>query len=88
MRRLFGETIDWHITGAAKNSPFVLELTPRPRKNSTDIDRMTPSVVRATMEGIRFLMEVGELPPYFSGDMVEKTRRIFRRVLCAISPER
>lgn len=80
-RGLYGESIDWHITDAAKNSPFVLELTPRPRENSTDIDRITPLVVRATMEGIRFLMEVGDLPPYFSGDMVEKTRRIFRRVM-------
>lgn len=79
-RGVAGDAIGWHITGAAKNSPFVLELTPRPRKDAMDIVWMTSLVVPAAMEGIRFLMEAGNLPPYFSGDMVEKTRRICRRV--------
>ena len=79
-RGVAGDAIGWHITGAAKNSPFVLELTPRPRKDAMDIDWMTSLVVPATMEGIRYLMEAGNLPPYFCGDMVEKTRRICRRV--------
>lgn len=75
-----GDAIEWHITGAVKSSPFVLELTPHPRKDASNIESLTSLTVPAAIEGIRFLMESGNLPPYFSGDMVKITRRICRRV--------
>lgn len=70
-----GDAIEWHITGAVKSSPFVLELTPHPRKDASNIESLTSLTVPAAIEGIRFLMESGNLPPYFSGDMVKITRR-------------
>lgn len=75
-----GNAIDWRIAGAARNSPFVLELTPCPQKDIMNIDVRASMIVPAALDGIRFLMEGENLPPYFSGDLVKTTKRLCRRI--------
>ena len=75
-----GNAIDWRVAGASRNSPFVLELTPCPRKAAMNIDGRALMIVPAAMDGIRKLMEGENLPPYFSRDLIKTTKRLCRRI--------
>jgi hypothetical protein len=75
----------WRVTGATKNSPLVMELTPFPKEFGTDISRRDREVREATARGLFALRATGERPIYFDDGVLEKAEQVFRRVTNGLS---
>lgn len=77
--------IEWRVTGATKNSPLVIELTPFPRKHGTNISSRVSTVRNATGRGLSLLRERGERPLYFTDGVLDRAQRVFERVTNGLS---
>ena len=78
--KIEGKEILWRLTDVSRNSPYIFEITPFPKKPENNIDHFVDSVVRYTAMGMNNLATKGERPDKFTDDVIQKTEKIYQRV--------
>jgi hypothetical protein len=77
--------IEWRVTGASMNSPLAFELTAFPRRHGMNIERRAREVKQQVAAGLSVLRSKAERPSYFTEPVLERTARLFERVMNGLS---
>lgn len=75
----------WRVTDATMNSPITLELTPFGDGPAADVAAKAMAVERAVASGFRALGRGYARPNYFTDSVLEKARKIHKRVMNGLS---
>jgi len=72
--------IVWHVTNVTKNSPLTFEITPYPKHYAVNVDNRAEQVVSATANGFKEISDTGQIPMYFSKQVVDRAVKVYSRV--------